>query len=113
MRLCEQVDEWCVLRTTQNGECVCLFLVPRLTPVERPFAPVERGLSRCCAGCAVLRTLRAVFLLVWRLPCATRLTTSHPRLKAHENIDCSCHVITIHFFTHFQIYFFASTSNRV
>ena len=36
MRLCEQVDEWYVLRTTQNGECVCLFSVPRLTPVERP-----------------------------------------------------------------------------
>ena len=36
MRSCEQEGEWYVLRTTQNGECVCLFLVPRLTPVERP-----------------------------------------------------------------------------
>ena len=35
MLLCEQVDEWYVLRTTQNGEFVCFFSVPGLTPVER------------------------------------------------------------------------------
>ena len=34
MRLCEQVDEWYVLRTTQIGEIAFLFLVPRLTRVE-------------------------------------------------------------------------------
>ena len=25
MHLCEQVDDWFVLRTTENGEFVCLF----------------------------------------------------------------------------------------
>ena len=28
MRLCEQVDEWYVLRTTQNGEFVCFVSGP-------------------------------------------------------------------------------------
>ena len=43
MRLCGQADEWYVLRTTQNGEFVCLFLVPMLTPVGRPSSLLWRA----------------------------------------------------------------------
>ena len=56
MRLWEQVDEWYYLRTAQNGECVCLFLVQRLTPVVRLCTSFfrrrshGRGFSQCEAS---------------------------------------------------------------
>ena len=80
MRLCEQVDEWYVLRTTQNGEFVCLFLVPRLTPVERPSSLLWR---------ADLHSVVSSFY-----PCVVTSLRDAPdecahsalRLKAHENL---------------------------
>ena len=65
MRLCEQVDEWYVLRTTQNGECVCLFLVPKLTPVERPSSLLWSVVFRAVARFALFCARCALFLLVW------------------------------------------------
>ena len=56
MRLWEQVDEWYYLRTAQNRECVCLFLVKRLTPVVRLCTSFfrqrshARGFSPCEAS---------------------------------------------------------------
>ena len=52
MRCGEQVDEWYVFENPTEWR-MCLFLVPRLTPVERPlFAIAERVASRSCAVCA-------------------------------------------------------------
>ena len=53
MRLCEQVDEWYVLRTTQIGEIAFLFLVPRLTRVERPSSLLWSVVFRAVARVAV------------------------------------------------------------
>ena len=61
-------------------KCVCLFLVPRLTPVERPSSLLWSVVFRAVAWVALFSFLCGDF------PCATRLATSHPRLKAHENI---------------------------
>ena len=86
-------DEWYVLGTTQNGECVCLFLVPRLTPVERPssllwtFALV-RGL-RCSAHVARYFPSCVVTSL-----CDS--SDDFPSLAQGSRKHCSCHVITNH-----------------
>ena len=70
MRLCEQVDERYVLGTTQKGECVCLFLVPRLTLVERPSSLLWSVVFRAvawvalfCARCALFSFLCGDFLV--------------------------------------------------
>ena len=57
MRMGDFVDEWYVLRTTQNGEFV---------GNARP-AHFVRSSSRCCAIGACVRSWSAVFLL-WKFP---------------------------------------------
>ena len=87
LRLCEQVDEWYVLRTTQNGKYACCFLVPRLTLVERPSSLLWR---------ALLLSVVSSFSVCEKVPCVTHMTRTPLGSRKH----CSCPVITIHFITH-------------
>ena len=94
---------------------MCLFLVPRLTPVERPSSLLWSGLLRAVARLCAWRGLSVLqFPVVSSIPvtvqwtcCATRLTT-HPCI-AQEN--CSCTVISIHFITPNQLSIYGAVAN--
>ena len=83
-------------------ERVCLFLVPRLTPVERPSSFLWSVFLR---SCAVVRMTRTVFPSVpsceqYLGHCAVDLlcdARDDSSSTAQEN--CSCTVISIHFIT--------------
>ena len=56
MRCGEQVDEWYAFENHTEWR-MCLFLVPRLTPVERPSSLLRRVASRSCLVVRMSRTV--------------------------------------------------------
>ena len=112
MHMCEFVDEWYVLRTTQNGEFVCVR-----SRGKCQWKPVcrcrETGALRV-RSFALLRSWRsvrswsAVFLLSSVPSCEQYLRhcvvhllcDAHDAHSAMAQENCPCHHSTIHFITH-------------
>ena len=100
MRCGQPADEWYVFENHAEWR-MCLFLVPRLTAVERPSSLVQTALFRAFAlfahkSCAVLPSVVSSFSLC----VVTSLCDAHDDSSSMAQENYCCTVITIHVFTH-------------